>query len=37
MYKATQDAGAQNSGDGQQQNASSGSENVTDAEFEEVK
>jgi molecular chaperone DnaK len=37
MYKATQEAGAQNPADGQQQNASSGSENVTDAEFEEVK
>ena len=37
MYKATQEAGAQNPADGQQENASSGSENVTDAEFEEVK
>jgi molecular chaperone DnaK len=37
MYKATQETGAQNPADGQQQNASSGSENVTDAEFEEVK
>jgi len=37
MYKATQEAGAQNPADGQQQNDSAGSENVTDAEFEEVK
>jgi len=42
MYKATQDQGGQQPGpDGngrqQQQNASSSSENVTDAEFEEVK
>ena len=36
MYKATQESGAQPSGDGQQ-NAGSGAENVTDAEFEEVK
>jgi molecular chaperone DnaK len=36
MYKATQEAGAPPSGDGQQ-NAGSGAENVTDAEFEEVK
>jgi molecular chaperone DnaK len=36
MYKATQEAGAQPDGQtGQQANA--GSENVTDAEFEEVK
>jgi len=43
MYKATQGAGAQPGPDGgpgaggQQSNAGSGSENVTDAEFEEVK
>ncbi len=42
MYKATQEQGGQQPGaDGngqkQQQNASSNSENVTDAEFEEVK
>jgi molecular chaperone DnaK len=37
MYKATQESGAQNPADGQQQNDSAGSENVTDAEFEEVK
>jgi molecular chaperone DnaK len=36
MYKATQEAGAQNQGDAQQ-NSSAGAENVTDAEFEEVK
>jgi hypothetical protein len=39
MYKAGQDGGAQPGGDGtgQQQQQSAGSENVTDAEFEEVK
>lgn len=43
MYKATQGAGQQPGGDGngfqdgQQQQQSGGSENVTDAEFEEVK
>ncbi len=38
MYKATQEAGAQNgAGAGEQEQASSGGENVTDAEFEEVK
>lgn len=44
MYKASQAAGAQpgaeagaNTGGGPQQNAGSSSENVTDAEFEEVK
>jgi molecular chaperone DnaK len=40
MYKATQDAGQQPGADGgqqQQQQQGSGSENVTDAEFEEVK
>ncbi len=45
MYKATQEAGQQQGGNGsdgngqqqQQQNAGTGSENVTDAEFEEVK
>ena len=40
MYKATQDAGAQQPNDGQQggpQGNSGGSETVTDAEFEEVK
>ena len=36
MYKATQEAGAQN-GAGTGEQASSGGENVTDAEFEEVK
>jgi molecular chaperone DnaK len=36
MYKATQEAGAQN-GAGAGEQASSGGENVTDAEFEEVK
>jgi molecular chaperone DnaK len=36
MYKATQEAGAQNGADAGEQ-ASGGSENVTDAEFEEVK
>jgi molecular chaperone DnaK len=38
MYKATQETGAQNgAGAGEQEQASSGGENVTDAEFEEVK
>jgi len=38
MYKATQEAGAQNGADATgEQNANSSSENVTDAEFEEVK
>jgi molecular chaperone DnaK len=45
MYKATQEAGQQQGGNGsdgngqqqQQQNTGTGSENVTDAEFEEVK
>jgi molecular chaperone DnaK len=41
MYKATQEAGGQPGGDGQgqqqQQQQGGGSENVTDAEFEEVK
>ncbi len=42
MYKATQDQGGQQpGGDGngqhQQQNSNANSENVTDAEFEEVK
>jgi len=36
MYKATQESGAQN-GAGAGEQASGGSENVTDAEFEEVK
>ena len=36
MYKATQEAGAQN-GAGAEDQTSGGSENVTDAEFEEVK
>ena len=36
MYKATQEAGAQN-GAGAENQTSGGSENVTDAEFEEVK
>jgi molecular chaperone DnaK len=39
MYKATQEAGAQPQGDpgAQQQQSANGAENVTDAEFEEVK
>jgi len=40
MYKATQDAGAQQPGDGQPNNSgqqAGAGENVTDAEFEEVK
>ena len=40
MYKATQDGGNQNGGNGSQQgapNAETGGETVTDAEFEEVK
>jgi len=37
MYKATQEAGAQQPGEAANQNGTAGSENVTDAEFEEVK
>ena len=37
MYKATQEAGAQQPADEANQNGTAGSENVTDAEFEEVK
>ena len=40
MYKATQDAGGQPGGNGQQNGSTAGaegSEHVTDAEFEEVK
>jgi len=37
MYKATQEAGGAQPEGGAAQNPGNGSENVTDAEFEEVK